>query len=91
MEEVKQFRSKIPQRRVKFRVGDFVRITKEKLKFAKGYEQTHSLEIFRVFKVIESRPQPVYELTDLRSRPIEGQFYNRELVKVTLSPRQSVK
>jgi hypothetical protein len=67
-------RSKIPQGRVKFRVGDFVRITKEKLKFAKGYEQTHSTEIFRVFKVIEHRPEPVYELTYLHSRPIEGQF-----------------
>jgi len=28
-------------------------------------------------------PQPGYELSDLQSRPIEGQFYNYELVKVT--------
>jgi hypothetical protein len=32
-------------------------------------------------------PQPVYELTDLHDRPIEGQFYNYELVKVTVSPQ----
>jgi hypothetical protein len=31
-------------------------------------------------------PQPVYELTDLQDRPIESQFYNYELVKVTVSP-----
>jgi hypothetical protein len=31
-------------------------------------------------------PQSVYEITDLRSRPIEGKFYNYELVKVTVSP-----
>lgn len=79
--------SKIPQGRVKFKVGDLVRITKEKLKFAKGYEQTFSTEIFRVVKVIQRIPQPVYELTDLQDRPIEGQFYNYELVKVTVSPQ----
>ena len=30
-------------------------------------------------------PQPVYELSDLQDRPIEGQFYNYELVRVTVS------
>ena len=80
-------RSKIPQGRVKFKAGDLVRITKEKLKFAKGYEQTFSTEIFRVVKVIQRMPQPVYELSDMQDRPIEGQFYNYELVKVTVSPQ----
>src|SRR5215469_6570737 len=79
-------RSKIPQGRVKFKVGDLVRITKEKVKFAKGYEQTFSTEIFKVVKAIQRVPQPVYELSDLQDRPIEGQFYNYELVKVTVSP-----
>jgi hypothetical protein len=32
-------------------------------------------------------PQPVYELTDMQDRPIGGQFYNYELVKVTVSPQ----
>ena len=32
-------------------------------------------------------PQPVYELSDLQDRPIEGQFYNYELVRVTVSPQ----
>jgi hypothetical protein len=45
--------AKIPQGRVKFEVGDLVRITKEKVKFAKGYEQTFSTEIFGVSKVIQ--------------------------------------
>ena len=31
-------------------------------------------------------PQPVYELSDLEDRGNEGQFYNYELVKVTVSP-----
>jgi hypothetical protein len=81
------FNAKIPQGRVKFKVGDFVRITKEKVKFAKGYEQNFSKEIFRVVKVVPRVPQPVYELSDLQNRPIEGQFYNYELVKVAVSPQ----
>jgi hypothetical protein len=68
-------------------VGDHVRITKEKVKFAKGYEQTFSTEILRVVKVIRHMPQPVYELSDLQDRPIEGEFYNYELVRVTVSPK----
>jgi hypothetical protein len=78
--------AKIPEGSVKYKVGDLVRITKEKVKFAMGYEQNLSTEIFQVVKVIRHVPQPVYELSDLQSRPIEGQFYNYELVKVTLSP-----
>jgi hypothetical protein len=38
-----------------------------------------------VVKVIQRVTQPVCELSDLQGRPIEGQFYNYELVKVTVS------
>jgi hypothetical protein len=31
-------------------------------------------------------PQPVYELSDMQAWPIEGQFYNYEFVKVSVSP-----
>ena len=67
-------------------MGDFVRIKKEKVKFAKGHEQNFSKEIFRVVKVLPRVPQPVYEMSDLQNRPIEGLFYNYELVKVVVSP-----
>jgi len=77
--------TKIPQGHVKYKVGDLVRITKEKVKFSKGYEQNFSTEIFQVVKVIRRVSQPVYELSDLQNRPIEGQFYNYELVKVTIT------
>jgi len=56
------------------------------VRFAKGYEQTFSTEIFRVVKVIPRVPQPVYELSNLQDRRIKGKFYNYELVKVTVSP-----
>jgi hypothetical protein len=78
-------RSKISQGNVHFKVADLVRITKEMVNFAKGYEQNFSTEIFRILKVIQRAPQPVCELSDLQARPIEGQFYNYEFVKVTVS------
>jgi hypothetical protein len=79
--------AKISHGRVKFKFRDLVMITKEKVTFTKGYEKTFSADIFRVVKVIQRVPQPVYELSDLQDRPIEGQFYNYELVKVTVSRR----
>jgi hypothetical protein len=80
-------RPKIPQGRVKFKEGALVRITKEKVKVAKRYERNFSTEIFRIVKVMQHAPRPVYELSDLQARLIEGQFYNYELVKVTVSPQ----
>jgi hypothetical protein len=77
--------AKIPHGCVKFKVDNFVRITKQKV-VAKGYKQTFSTEIFRVVKVIPRVPQPVYELSDLQNRRIEEQFYNYELVKVAVTP-----
>jgi len=63
-----------------------VRTSKEKVKFAKGYELSFSTEIFWFARVIQRVPQPVYKLTGLQDRPIEGQFYKYELVKVIVSP-----
>jgi len=37
---------------------------KEKMKFPKAGEQNFSTEVFRITKVIERRPRPVYELED---------------------------
>jgi hypothetical protein len=85
-QRVNSLQARIPVGQVKCKVGDHVRISKQKVLFAKGYEQTYSTEIFRVGKVIQRRPQPVYQLTDLQGRPIEGLFYNYELVKVTITP-----
>ena len=48
----------------KFRVGLHVPISKEKMKFAKSAEHNFSADIFRIVKVIDRRPQAVYELED---------------------------
>ena len=64
-----------------------MRISKEKIKFAKGYEQNFSTEIFRVAKVIERMPRSVYEMEDLNETPIDGQFYQGELTPIRVSRR----
>jgi len=56
------------------------------VRFAEGYEETFSTEISCFIKFIQRVPQPVYELSELQDRHIEGQFYNYELVKVSVSP-----
>jgi hypothetical protein len=68
-----------------FRVGQHVRISKEKMRFAKAAEQTFSTEIFKVTKVIERSPRVVYELEDLNGATIDGQFYREELTPVRVS------
>jgi len=77
-------RRRIRVAKIKFSVGQHVRISKEKMKFAKSGEETFSTEIFRITKVIERRPRPVYELEDLNNTPIEGQFYTEELTPVRI-------
>jgi hypothetical protein len=45
----------------KYSVGQDVRISKEKMRFAKGANQNYSKEIFRVTKVIKRRTRPLEE------------------------------
>jgi hypothetical protein len=53
-------------------VGQTVRIIKDKMLFAKGFEQNWSLEGFKISMVLAWSPQRVYELEDLRGESIDG-------------------
>lgn len=72
-------------KRKRFYTGDFVRISKYKSCFEKGYTPNWSTEIFKVIKVQGTNPT-TYLLEDARSRPILGAFYEQELQK-TLHPK----
>jgi len=74
-EDGEQDKRSVRVAKAKFSAGQHVFISKEKMKFAKGVEQNFSTEIFRIAKVIERRPRPLYELKDLNDTPIDGQFY----------------
>jgi len=55
------------------------------MKFAKAAEHNFSTEIFKIVKVIHTRPRVVYELEDLNGTPIDGQFYSEELTPVRIT------
>ena len=74
----------------KFHVGQNVRISREKMKLSKGAEHNYSTEIFRITKVIQRSPRPVYELEDLNKTPI-GQFYQEELTPARITKQTAYK
>ena len=64
----------------KFKVGDRVRISKNKNIFAKGYTPNWSEEIFVIKKVKNIVPW-TYVIKDLNNEEIIGTFYEKELQK----------
>ena len=81
--------SSIRRTAVRFSVGQHVRISKEKLKFAKGGEQNYTTEIFRICKGVRRILRPVYELQDFLGKHIDGQFYAKELSPVVIRKKRT--
>lgn len=69
------------QYKPRYKVGDAVRITKEKGTFEKGFTQNWSKEIFRINRVLATDPI-TYKITDYISDILEGNFYEAELQAV---------
>ncbi|QKS69565.1 putative integrase [Drosophila-associated adintovirus 1] len=67
--------------RHKYSVGDYVRISKYKGIFAKGYESSWTTEIFKIIKIKSTLPV-TYLLKDYKNEIIKGSFYEEELQKV---------
>ena len=63
----------------KFKIGDYVRISKYKNIFAKGYMSNWSEEVFVIDK-INTVPW-TYVINDLNGEEITGTFYENELQK----------
>ena len=64
----------------KFKVGDYVRISKYKIIFAKGYTQNWSEEFFVVSKIKKIIPQ-TYIISDLNGEPITGLLMSKDCRK----------
>lgn len=72
-----------PVVRHKYRVGDYVRISKIKGIFTKGYLSNWSEQVYRIHS-INLRDTPVmYTIIDYNSEIIQGSFYQQELQKVS--------
>ena len=64
----------------KFKIGDFVRISKHRSAFAKSYLSLWSTEIFKIYSIQNTSPV-TYLLQDLKASKISGAFYAEELQK----------
>ena len=69
--------------KIKFKVGNKVRISRIKGTFEKGYVGNWSHEVFEVVKIIKDNPVR-YKLKDYQDEEIEGSFYNEELQKTKM-------
>ena len=74
------FKKEINNKDSKFKVGDYVRISKYKNIFAKGYMLNWPEEIFTIKKVKNTVPWR-YVINDLNGEEITGTFYEKELQK----------
>lgn len=68
------------KRKIKFKVGDYVRILINKGVFEKGSTQTFSNSIDEVSEILNTTPV-MYKLSDSKGEVL-GSFYNEELSKV---------
>lgn len=66
----------------KFKINDYVRISKYKIEFAKGYTPNWTCEIFQIYKIQLTDPV-TYKIKDYNDTLIEGCFYEYELLKVS--------
>lgn len=69
-----------PQKRlkIKFKIGDIVRISKLKTQFEKRYLGNWGTKLYKI-TAIRDEPVPSFYLADLDGEPIKGRFYNEEL------------
>ena len=72
----KEFNDKYP----KFKIGDIVRISKNKNIFAKGFVPDWSEEVFVIKKIKDTVPR-IYVISDLKGKEIFGTFYEKILKK----------
>ena len=76
---VRASRNQVYRSKPKYKIGDYVRISREKNVFEKGAEKSWSEEIFKIVRVSIRQNLFIYELVDTGGEPIEGFFYPEEL------------
>ena len=74
------FEKEVNNKGPKFKVDDYVRISKYKNIFAKGYMPNWSEEVFIISKIKNTVPW-TYLINDLNGEEIIGSFYEKELQK----------
>lgn len=80
LDTVYNYKIHVPHR-VKFKVDDYVRLSKYKHIFEKGYTPNWTTEIFKIRKIQYTDPI-TYLLRDFEGKDIEGSVYEEELQSV---------
>ena len=73
-------KSKIVEKRPRYKLGDIVRISKYQHVFGKGYTPNWTSELFTIAEVKKTKPI-TYILKDESGNIIKGGFYEQELLK----------
>ena len=82
--KMSKYYDQVKSRPVKFKIGDQVRVAKQKGKFSRGYNETSNQEIFRIYQIKTLKKIPMYVLETFDGKEIiNGAFYDNELTKVT--------
>ena len=68
-------------RKLKFKIGDRVRISKYDLPFRKVYKPQCTKEVFEIV-AISSKEPPTSTIKDEQDEIIRDKFYQKELIKV---------
>ena len=70
------------QIKYRFKIGDIVKIRKERSIFSRGFTQQFSEENFKIRKRLYKK-RPEYEIIDGNGEIIVGRFYEDELVRAS--------
>jgi len=72
-------KTSIKDEETKFKIGDYVRISKTKNLFEKGYTPKWSNEVFEIYEIDNKQVPVMYLIKDLKNEELKGKFYNNEL------------
>lgn len=73
---------KLKRRKAIFKVGDYVRLSKYRTTFERGYTPNWTTEIFTIRKIQYNTDPITYLLSDYQKHAIEGSVYAEELQSV---------
>jgi hypothetical protein len=71
----------------KFKLNDWVRISREKGTFEKGYTNKWSKEIFQIVRISLAKPT-LYYLEDEAEEPVKGAYYENDLQLTKQEPEE---
>lgn len=73
---------KLQKRKAMFKVGDYVRLSKYRTTFERGYTPNWTTEIFTIRKIQYNTDPITYLLNDYQNNQIKGSVYAEELQRV---------